>query len=247
MNIITYKYISPVYKNCAPSAAQKGALSTDQTWGTTLSNSYNTVFQAGSSMFKSLSGKLNSIINNPQGYSAQDLAMQNSQTLNTAAANAQKVNAAIGQRAGTQSGAVPGVESGVEQATRASADTSILNNMSNQQAGITEKSDELAIQRQDAAIKEQMALPGAAFDPATAAAATVTSANAATAAQANQNAATSDQWVGLVGGLADSAVSGLTSGGMKGIKSLFGGKSASTSSSGGSDVSGSSNAGTSFS
>ena len=214
MNIITYKYISPVYKNCDPSAAQKGALSTAQTWGKTLSNSYNTVFQAGSSLFKSISGKLNSIINNPQGYSAKDLAMQNSQTLNTAAANAQKVNAAIGQRAGTQSGAVPGVESGVEQATRASADTGILNNMSNQQANITEKSDELAIQRQDAAIKEQMALPGEVFDPATAAAAPVTSANAATAAQANQNAATSDQWVGLVGGLADAAVGGLTSGGI---------------------------------
>jgi hypothetical protein len=209
MKLITYKYVSPTYKNCSPSGAQQQALSTDQTWGKTLTANYGQVFQDGSYLFNNLSGKLDSIINNPQGYSAPELSMMNSETLNTAAANAKKASAAIGERAAV-SGATPGVESGVVQAERAGADTSILNNMSNQQAKITEDSAALAQQRQTEAIAQEEALPGAAFGASNAAAGAVTGANAQTAAQANQNAATSDQWVGVLGGIADSAVAGLT-------------------------------------
>ncbi len=211
MNIITYKYVSTVYKNCAPSAAQKNALATAQSWGDTLQGSYKTVFNAGSSLFNSIKGKLDSVLNNPQGYSAADLAAMKSQSLNTAAADINKLNAYVGEKAAV-GGSTPGIESGVNQAIRGAGAASILSAESNREANITEKSDELKQQNFENAIKGEEALPGAAFDPSSKMAGDVTNANIATANQANANAQTSDQWIGVVGGLADTAVAGLTGG-----------------------------------
>jgi hypothetical protein len=213
MNITSYSYVGKTYKNCDPSAGQKAALSSDQGWQATLHNSYQAVFQAGSSIFNNLKGKLDSIIANPQGYSPTDLATQQSQSINAAAASAKAVNQAIGAKAAV-SGAVPGVESGVTQATRAAADTSILNNESNQQAGILQSSARLASERQQTAVQQEEGLTGSAFNPSTSVGGQVSEAEKVTQDQANQNAATSQQWIGVAGGLADSAVAGLTGGGI---------------------------------
>lgn len=198
------KFIGRTYKNCSPSGAEQGALAADQSWQTTLTNAYSTVFSKASSIFSSLQAKLTGIINNPQGYSAPELAGMNAQTLNTAAANAKKAGQAIGEAAGTQTGAVPGVESGVEQAERSTANTSILNNMANEQVGITKASADLAQQNQQAAIKEEAALPGV-FNPATQVGSEVSAANAAVGQQASVNQQQSQSWMGIVGGLADQA------------------------------------------
>jgi len=213
----TFKYVGHTYKNCSPSSAQQGALKSDQSWQSTITNAYSTVFGAGTAIFNSLKGTLQSIIASPSGYSAADLAAQRSQSINAAAGEAKDVNQAIGAKAAT-SGVVPGAESGVTQAERAGADTSILNAEASRESGITQANDQLKIQQQNAATKELEALPGAAFDPSSKVAGEVTSAEAQTSAQANANAATSDQWIGLVGGLADAAVGGLTSGGLFGKK-----------------------------
>ena len=213
----TFDYIGKTYNNCDPSSGQKQALSTDQAWGKTLSNSYSTVFSAGSKLFDSLSGKLSGIINSTNGLDAKTLAAENSQAINGAAAAAANVNRAIGEKAGVSS-AVPGVESGVVQAERAGADTAIENNLNNQEAKITQDNNVLGIQERDKAIAADEALPGAAFSPSNAVGNSVTSANAQTSEQANQNAAASSSWMGLVGGLADSAVGGLTGGLMGGGK-----------------------------
>jgi hypothetical protein len=214
-----FKYIGKTYKNCSPSGAQQQALATDQSWQKTLQDSYGTIFGAGSKIFNTLSSKLNSIINTTQGFTPEELAAKNAQTINTAAANAKAVNQAIGERAAVSGGGVsPGVESGVVQAERAGAETAILSNMSNQQAKITEENYDVGRQERDRAIASSAALPGQAFGPAISAGGGVTTANEVTANQANQNAATSNQWVGLVGGLANAAVSGLTSGGISSFK-----------------------------
>jgi hypothetical protein len=206
MNFI---YEGRTYKNCDPSNAQKGALASDQSWQKTLTNSYSTIFGAGSSLYKSLSTKLDSIINTKQGKSPEELAAENSQTLNSAAASAKQVNAAIGANAAKSGDSNPGVESGVVQAERASADTAIENNMSNQHAKITEDNYAVGRQERDAAIKSEEALPSAAFGASEGAASEVGAADAQVSQQANANEQASSSWMGLVGGLASSAATAL--------------------------------------
>jgi hypothetical protein len=205
----SYKAIGKTHKNCDPSSAQKGALASDQSWQKTLSNSYSTIFGAGSSMFKSLSAKLDSIIASPQGYSPEELAAKNSQALNSAAASAKQVNAAIGANAAKSGDSNPGVESGVVQAERASADTAVENNLSNKEAAITEGNFATGRAERDKAISSEEALPSAAFGAADNAAGSVNNADAQVSQQANANEQASSSWMGMVGGLADSAASAL--------------------------------------
>lgn len=198
------------YKNCDPSSAQKSALAADQSWQKVLTNSYSTVFGAGSKMFDSLSRKLDSIISTTQGYSPEELAAKNSQALNNAAAAEKAVQAKIGERAAMTS-ATPGVESGVVQSERAAADTSIMENLGNEQAKITEGNYATGRAERDQAIKSEEALPGAAFGPAEGFGGEIDAANNTVDQQANSNAQASNSWMGLVGGLADQATRGLTS------------------------------------
>jgi hypothetical protein len=163
MKVNTFKYVGKVYKNCAPSSAQKGALASDQSWQTTMNNAFSTIFGAGSSMFKSLSTKLDSIINSPQGYSPAETAADNSTAINAAAASAKNVNASIGANAAKSGDTNPGVESGLTQAERATADTNVENNLANQQEQITEGSYATGRVERDKAIGAEEALPNAAF------------------------------------------------------------------------------------
>lgn len=206
--LIEFKYIGPTYTNCDPSKAQKDALSSDQSWQSTLTNSYKTVFGLGTSMYQKLSGGLDSIISKGReamGYSPQELALKNSEAINSAAASAKSVNRAIGAKA-SMSSATPGVESGVVQAERAGADTSIMNNLSNKEADITEQGFQVQREGFDKAVAEKEGSLSASFSPSTSMDSGVTSANAAVSEQANANQSTSSSWMGMVGGLADAAV-----------------------------------------
>lgn len=210
MSTINFKYVSPTYRNCAPSAAQQSALATDTTWQNTMKSSYSTVFGDASAMFNQLKSGLDAVISSTSAYSAPVLASMNAQTLNTAAANAVKVNAAIG-RAAAKGSVTPGVESGIVQAERAGAETQILSTAANEQANITQKNAELAIQERDKAVNAEENL-GKVFEPSTAMAGDVAKAEQITQEQANTNAQESRSWIGMVGGLADAAVGGLTGG-----------------------------------
>jgi hypothetical protein len=171
---------------------------------------YNsTIFGAGSSMYKSLSTKLDSIINTTQGKSPEELAAENSQTLNSTAASAKQVNAAIGANAAKSGDSNPGVESGVVQAERSAADTQVLNNMSNQQAKIVEDNYAVGRQERDAAIKSEEALPSAAFGASEGAASEVGAADAQVSQQANANEQSQTSWMGMVGGIASQAAGAL--------------------------------------
>lgn len=235
MKIETFKYVGRTYKNCDPSGAQQAILQQLQSWSKMLTNSYSSVFGDGSQMFQQLSQSLNGIISkgpDTMGYSPEELAAKNSQAINSAAASAKDVNQAIGTNA-AKGGAVPGVESGVVQSERAQADTSVLNNLSNKEADITEKGYDVGRQEFNTAVQEKENSLGASFNPSTSMAGAVTGADSATAAQANANAAESTSWMGLVGGMADAAVGGMSPFGKKGGS---GGGGSSTQSGAGSDV-----------
>jgi hypothetical protein len=211
MSTINFKYVSPTYRNCAPSAAQQQALASDTSWQNTLKSSYGQVFGQDSAMYNKLNAGLSAVANSINGFTAPELASMNAQTLNSAAANAAKVSAAIGTQAARGS-ATPGVESGIEQAERASANTQILGTAANEQAQITQKNAELGIQERDKALSEMSGLSNKVYSGSSGMAGEETQAENVTQQQANTNAQESRAWIGVVGGLADAAVGGLTRG-----------------------------------
>ena len=223
MKIRNYKYVGRTYKNCDPSKAQKDALTNATNWRNIVQNSYTTVFGAGSQMLKAVSGGLDNIIakgREAMGFSPEELAAKNSQAISSAAASSQAVQRSIGNRAAV-SGAVPGVESGVVQAERAQADTSVMENLSNREANITDTGYQVQRDAFDNSVKAKESSVEKAFDPAAQVQGAVTQAGEVESQQANANAAASNSWMGLVGGLADSAVGGLAGGG---FGKMFGGK-----------------------
>lgn len=205
---MNYTYTGKIYKNCDPSGAQKAALSSAQSMAQILQGSYETVFGAGSSIFNSLKAGYDKIIQTVHGKSAEELAAENSQIINQAAASSKQVQQAIGERAAT-TGVVPGVESGVVQAERAAADTAILNKASAQKLAVTAEDYAIGREERDRAMAAEGKLTGEAFAPAEGFAGQTTKAIGVESEQANANAAASTSWMGLVGGLADAAVGGL--------------------------------------
>jgi hypothetical protein len=143
--------------------------------------------------------------------SATEKAAENSRALNSAAAANKQVQQLIGEKAAV-AGATPGVESGVTQAVRAEAATKIENNLANQEGKILTRSYDIGRENYNNAVKEEMGLPSATISPVSGAASPVVSAEGVEGNQANENAAASSSWMGLVGGLADAAVGGLTKG-----------------------------------
>lgn len=189
------------------STAQKSALAADQTFGSTLRSSYGTDFGESQGIFQNLNTNLEGIIAagpSQTGMAPAEEAAQRSQALNAAAAANKNVQAVIGQK-GAAGSSVPGVESGVITAERAQAATAVESNLANQQAAITQKNYDIGRQNYDTAVKEEMALPAATFDPTTQAANPANTANTEAGTQANANQAASSSWMGLVGGLASSA------------------------------------------
>jgi hypothetical protein len=212
--MIIFNYIGFHYRNCGPTGAQKSALAADTAFGSQLRTSYGTDFGEAQSIFNDLHTSLDTIVAagpSQEGMSPTEKAALNSQAINSAAASNKKVQSVIGEKA-AMTGATPGVESGVTQAVRAKAATDIDTNLSNQEAGITEKSFDIGRENYNNAVKGEMALPGATMNPVTSSADAATGADKVVNDQANQNAAASNSWLGLVGGMADAAIGGLTAG-----------------------------------
>lgn len=206
----TYKYIGRTYKNCDPSGAQQAALKSSTDFANTMKDAYSQVFGAGSSIFRKLSAGWDRIINTTHGMSPEELAAKRSESLNQSAADIQKVNRSIGERAGV-TGAVPGVESGIVQAERTGAETEILGQESQREADITAQDYATGRKERDIAMEQESNLPSKAFSPATGFASNTEGAIGEESQQANANEQASTSWMGMVGGLADAAVGGLTS------------------------------------
>jgi hypothetical protein len=196
---------------CSPTGAQKSALAEDQLLGTELRSAYGTDFGESQTLFNELHSNLDTIVSagpNQTGMSPSEEAAQRSQAINSAAASAKNVSAAIGER-DTMSNASPGIESGITSAVRAKALSDVENNLSNQQEKITEQNYAIGRSNFDTAVKSEEELPGKIIAPATDAAIPALKADEQTSGQANENAAASKSWMGLVGGLAGGAASAL--------------------------------------
>jgi hypothetical protein len=207
---INLRYVGDSFKNCGPSAGQTSALQTDQSFQKTLNTNYGEVFSENQDLMNNLTSNLGQIIGagpSQQGFSAAELAAKNSQNINDAAASNQKIQTAIGENGAKSGVASPGVESGIEQAERATAATQVDTNMNNNAATITQQNYDTGRQNYWSAVKGQEEAPAAFEDPETQAANSVTGSNSATATQANQNAAdsTGNELLGLGEGLLSDA------------------------------------------
>lgn len=199
--------VGPSWKNCGQSQGQAAALRSDQAFQKAVTAQYETVAGENEAILGDLTGNLEQIFNqgpNQQGMSPAELAVQNSQAINSAAAANKQVQQVIGEKAGV-SGATPGVESGVVQAERATAATQVENNLSNQEAAITQKNYDIGRENYNTATKELMAAPSALENPVTESASAVNTSNKDTQDQANANAAANQQWEGLAMGVLSDA------------------------------------------
>lgn len=191
---------------CGTSSGQEGALASDQAFQKTLTSNYAKEFGQNQTLMNNLTTNLGGIISagpGQQGFTAPELAAKNSQAINSAAASNQKLQTVIGEN-GAKSGGAPGVESGVQQAERASAATAVDTGLNNTEANITNENYDVGRQNYFNAVGAQEKAPGAFEDPTNQMAGEVTGANNATAGQANQNAAdsTGTEMLGLGEGLA---------------------------------------------
>jgi hypothetical protein len=203
---VNFRAIAGTWRNCGPTAGQGAALTADQNFSKTLGAAYNETFSTNTALMNNLTGGLQGIINagpSQQGFSPQELAAQNSQAINSAAAGNQKVQQEIGLNA-AKGTANPGVESGVTQAERSSAATAVDTNLSNTEANITNANYTAGRQNYFEAVKSQEAAPAAFEDPTNQAASVATGANQVSDTQANANAAdsTGNELLGLGEGLA---------------------------------------------
>jgi hypothetical protein len=171
----------------------------------TMDNAYKTVFGLGSNMYNALKSGYDKIVNSIHGMSPEELAARTSQTTNAAAAASKNVQRSIGQRA-AMTGAVPGVESGIIQSQRSAADTAVLTNMSNQQADITAEDYATGRKERDFAMQQEAKLGGEVFEPAAQFAGADISSAKEQSEQADANQAASSSWMGVLGGVASSAI-----------------------------------------
>jgi len=203
------RYIGPSWKNCGDTAGQTSALASDQAFQAQMKNTYSSEFGNNMTLMNNLTSNLGSIISggpSQQGMSATELASENSQAINQAAAANKNVQQAIGENA-AKGTATPGIESGITQAERAQASTNIENQLGNTEAGITQKNYDIGRQNYWSAVSGQENAPGAFENPLSQTANAVTGANEAVDQQANANAASSTgtELLGLGEGLLSDA------------------------------------------
>jgi len=197
-------YIGKTYKNCDPSGAQKAALSASTSLQGALSAGYKDTFGKASAMYDSLNTKLHSIISDVHGLDPATLSRINSGTLARSAASEQAAQAAVNAK-GASTSATPGVETGVTQAVRGQV-ISNLETAKNTELGDTAIKDaELGITERDKALGASESL-GNVFGASTDIGKADISALGEESAQANANQASSSSWMGLVGGIAESAI-----------------------------------------
>jgi hypothetical protein len=190
---------------------EKSALTADQAFGTEMRANYATDFGEAQGIFNNVNSSLEGIVAagpNQQGESGTELAAQNSQAIENAAAANKNINASIREKAG-MSGATPGVESGATEGAIANSEAKIENNLSNEEAGITEHNYDVGRSNFENAVGGEEKLSASTMDPTNQAAGEVTSANQTTGKQATENAASSNSWEGLVGGIANAATGAL--------------------------------------
>ncbi len=199
-------YTGKIFLNCA-GAGEKSALAADSAFGAEVRANYGADVGQASGIFNSVNSALEGIVAaspNQTGESAQEVATQNAQVISNAAASNKNINASIREK-GALTGAAPGVESGATEGAIANSEAKVENNLSNEEANITQHNYDVGRENFNAAVKGEEALPGATMAPTTAAANAVTGANETTDTAAKNEQESASSWMGLVGGLTGSA------------------------------------------
>ena len=205
-----FRFVGDTWRNCGDTAGQTSALASDQQFSSLMKGNYSQEFSENQTLMNNLTTNLSGIINagpGQQGETPTELAAQDSQAINAAAASNQKIQQEIGVNGAKSGSANPGVESGVEQAERANAATGVDTNLNNAEANITQHSYDVGRQNYWSAVEGQEKAPGAFEDPSKQAANAVTCAKQTTDTQANANAASSTgtELLGLSEGLGSDA------------------------------------------
>jgi len=223
--ITNLRFVGKIYKNCGPTGAQQTALAADQAFGKQALEVYGENMKNMQEAFSQVFGQVNNIVEagiGQQGWTPAEAAARSGEVINQTAANAKMLNAAIADKAAASSGGGAGLTTGATQAVEAGAEAQVLNKESSElQQNVAEN---YATGRENylKALGVEAELPGLETEAAAKNAQPVSAAYGQTSQQANENAAASSSWMGLVGGIADAAVGGLT-GGIGGKKSGGGG------------------------
>lgn len=123
---------------CGPSSQEKQQQAQTESYENTLLANYNSRFATQTNVLNGINSQLQSVVSagpDQQGFSPQELAAYNTQAINSAGAanrNAQQ-QAALGPAAQTSSG----LQSGIQSAIRAGIGSSVANQLSGAQLGIT--------------------------------------------------------------------------------------------------------------
>jgi hypothetical protein len=124
---------------CGPSTSETRISAQQESLANQLSADFASRFADQSKLLQQLSSSLSPIISagpNQQGMSAQELATLNTQAINSSGAAARNARQAAGNFSAGQNNTT-GLQSGVRQQIEGTIDSSVANNLSNEQLGIT--------------------------------------------------------------------------------------------------------------
>lgn len=187
-----------------------------------LSSQYATTYGQNQQIFNQLQASLAPLVAggpSQEGYSPEQKAALNAQATEGAAqAYRQTATATREQQMARGGGNIPFTNAADEQLNGQIA-ISAENNLNNQKLDILNNDYATGRANYATAVGALSGVPGAIENPLTSSAGAVTGSGNAAASEANTIQAANDSWMGLVGGLADTALSG-------GLKLAGGGKKA---------------------
>lgn len=177
-----------------------------------LSDQYSTEYAGNQAILNNLTSSLTPIIQagiNQQGYSPAELTALNSQaTQQSGQAYAQEAQA-LNENMGAAGGGNVFMPSAAHEAITAGLGASAENNLSNQKLGITQNNYATGRQNYTGAVGMLAGVPGALQGANNGNAGAFTNSGNAAASEANTIQQANDSWMGLVGGLANTALKGV--------------------------------------
>ena len=210
-----FKYVAPAYKNCGASGGQEQAFAAERSFQQTALSMYQSVLPNSEAALTQIGDQLATITAGgpgQQGFSPEELAARNGQTLNEAAAANKQIQANIAEKGVMASGGGAGTTLGSTTAAEAGAEAQVLNNAANQLQKTTAENYATGRQNWQYATEAGAKVAGEEVSATATAAEPVTGAEKLMSDQANQNAAANSSWMGLVGGIASSFAGGLGGG-----------------------------------
>ena len=201
--------------------AQIQAMNQQTSFLSTLTQQYQQDFSQNQQILQSLTSSLQPIISggpSQQGYSPQEIATLNAQAAESTAAGYRSAATSTGEESAARGGGNSFIPSAAQSQINAQLASSATNQETNLQTGILQSGYELGNKNYEAAIGQLAGVPGA-LEGATAGAASsvnsganaLTSSSNAAASEANAITEANNSWMGLVGGIASTALGGYTS------------------------------------